>query len=105
MTTTANNESAAAVIAAVEYTLDEGVEVVGNLGHENYGRMVAGRTAFAAILDRVAALEAENARLKAFVGTIAEWATDNVGLTYYESKEYGQQAAALLAADESEAKP
>jgi len=98
MTTTPANDSAAAVIAAVEYALDEGVEVVGNLGHENYGRMVAGRTAFAAILAHIERVEAENARLKAFVRVVADMHPD--GNPKYKIDE----AKALLAASESEAK-
>lgn len=69
MTTTPAND-AAAVIAALEYYTES--TYVTNWGMQeeaDNGDMArAGRTAFAAILDRLQVVEAENFALRAFVG-------------------------------------
>lgn len=100
MTTTPANDSAAAVIAALDPDRTRTHKQV----------VIEARTAFAAILDRLERVEAENTRLRfleSFVRTIKNTDNDFIegygadGLVY----EWQRQAAALLAADESEAKP
>jgi len=96
MTTTAN-DSAVAVIAALDPDRTRTHKQV----------IIEARTAFAAILDRLERVEAENGKLRAFVRSIRDKDEDSIegygadGLIY----EWQRKARALLAVDESEAKP
>lgn len=45
-----DNPTTADLIAAVEYALDEGAEIAGNISYPTYDRIVVGRAAFADLL-------------------------------------------------------
>lgn len=106
MTTTPANDSAAAVIAAM---LSDYMALYFGKREE----LEAGRTAFAAILDRLERVESENARLKALCQSAATTLYSEAYACAYtvQGKQVSRKVAnlveklkatALLAADESE---
>lgn len=94
MTTTPANDSTAARIAALDWAADT-VSTMDTQPNRTQ-QMQNARTAFAAILDRLERVEAENARLRAFVKVVADMHPD--GNPKYKIDE----AKTLLAASESE---
>ena len=99
MTTTPADE-----IAAVEAALLIAVQLAATSERDDRDEpeAIAGRTAFAAIVSRLRALEAENARLRAFVEGISHMnAEAYTTVIEPDFTDLIPQAAALLAASES----